>query len=129
MNKLIALALVVLCPALLSSPGRATEIYRCGNTFTDTPCGEKIRLFNDTPACTDRVNAAARYYENRLYVLSREYGQREFELTKAYVGAPRISQNTTVTVIGGGSSSSSGASGGDSHSTSNSSAAAPASTR
>lgn len=121
---------VVVIAALLSLtavPALAADIYRCGNTYTDAPCGKKVQVFNDTPTCADQVSAATRFFENRLYILSREYGQREFELTKSYIGAARISQNTTVTTIGGGSSSNSGASGGDAHSTSNSSAGASAS--
>lgn len=120
---------IVVLAALFSMtavPAAATDIYKCGNTYTDAPCGKKVQVFNDTPTCGDQVSAATRFYENRLYILSREYGQREFELTKAYIGAARISQNTTVTTIGGGSSSNSGASGGDSHSTSSAGASASA---
>ena len=96
--------LIYITLSLLSTQAIAADIFQCGNTFTDKPCGSKMNVFNDTPSCADQVSAVKRFYEDKLYVLSREYGQREFELTKAYIGAPRVTQNTTVTTIGGGAS-------------------------
>lgn len=108
--------LIVVITSLFLSPALATNIYYCNGTYTDTPCGQRVKVFNDTPTCDDRVSATKRHYENQIYVIAKEYGAREFELINSYIQAPRITQNTTVTTIGGGASA--GASGGDSRSTS-----------
>lgn len=104
MYKLISLAaLLISCPAL------ATDIYRCGNTYTDKPCGKRVLVTDDRPIAVDRMAAITRHYEGKLYLQAREYDQREFELTKAYIQSPRITQTTNVTSI-----SSAGASAGSS---------------
>jgi hypothetical protein len=50
------LAAIAIAAAL---PAAATEIYLCNGVYTDTPCGKKhkVEVFDDRPACEDRVRA------------------------------------------------------------------------
>lgn len=104
----------------LSGVAFAGDTYRCGNTYTDKPCGTKVALFDDKPSCDDRVAATIRHYEVAMRLLANDYANREFELTKAYIQSSKITQSTTV--IGGGAHSYSGAAGGGAISGSSSSA-------
>ena len=90
-------------------PAHAGDIYRCGNTYTDQPCGKRVLVTDDRPTDADRMAAITRHYEGKLYLQAREYDQREFDLTKAYIQSPRITQTTSVTSI---SSANAGASAG-----------------
>jgi hypothetical protein len=102
MNTLILLAAIA-----TTLPTSAAEIYRCGNTYTDKPCGRLVMITDDRPTDVDRTAAITRYYEGKLYLQALEYRQREFELTKAYIQSPHITQSTSVTSISGASAGSS----------------------
>ena len=113
--------------SMTAGPAVAADIYRCAGIYTDTPCGMRNRVIlnmnANAPSEDSRVAAITRYYESRLYLLAREYADREFQMTKAYLSGTRITQNITTTVIGGGAT----ANGGNSSSGSRSDAGAAAS--
>ena len=98
--------LICIVLSLLATPVLAAGIYRCKGVYTDAPCGPHNRvLLNQnahSPSADDRAAAITRHYEAKFYLLSREYAEREFQMTKAYLSGTRITQDITTTVIGGG---------------------------
>lgn len=117
MKRFFGLALI----AIATNVG-ATEIYLCNGVYTDTPCGKKSRVevFDDRPACEDRVRATVRHYEGKLFLLDKEYKDREFQLVKAYVQSPKMTQTTNVISVGGGGMAGAEAKGGEATSSSRS---------
>lgn len=94
---------------IATTTASAGNIYRCGNEYTDNVklCNNKVELsINSTPPLVDdRVAAVTRYYEDKLALQAIESNRREFELTKAYLQSPRVTQTTNVTSISSASAS------------------------
>ena len=88
-----------------SITAHAGDVYRCGNTYTDSPCsgGRVVALSSNSaePSSDDRAAAITRYYEGKLHLMAVAYSERELELTKAYLSGSRVTQITNVTASAG----------------------------
>lgn len=82
--------------ALVSLSASAGDVYKCGNEYTDKPCGPKLNLHVQYPSCDDRVAAIERYYKEVLSNQENFYRRREFELVNSMLRAPNVIQITNV---------------------------------
>lgn len=86
--------MVLLCVSSITAI--AGDIYRCGDEYTDKPCGPRVELNVHYPTCDERVKATDRHYKTVISNMEADYRRRELYLIGSMLSAPHVTQITNV---------------------------------